>query len=199
MNELVEKNAIVFSDRWFQLSSGTIESLSEHLDDKVRVFNNKNKLYFFTVLRKKVLEDKIQHEKNCTGCSYSEDRDNALFIIDQELEALDKHYTPETKNGDVLSHEERANLHVKLNEILDRFQKLEFGQQIIHEEIEKVGEELDILKQHFSLGKKSWFELAAVKLMKMGVEYGIEETVIKGIFNELTQQVENVGITFLGN
>jgi hypothetical protein len=52
------------------------------------------------------------------------------------------------------------------------------GQEILFEEIES-------LKNHFSLGKKTWFQLARVKMFDVAVEKGIEMVVVQQVFNAL--------------
>ena len=57
--------------------------------------------------------------------------------------------------------------------------ELGFGQQIIFDE-------LDELKEHLNLGKKNWFQLLKGKLFDLTVSITLEETVIKGVYETLS-------------
>jgi hypothetical protein len=192
--ENIKKEAINFS-RPFATTSSSRKIAQNSLVTKVNDYRtDRTKLYFLTELRKIISDNKEGHEVNCKAenCQTSQNYDTALFVIDEELEVLSQYFAPEISQKETFSYENMANLQRKLDEILEQFQKVEFGHIIIHEEVEKVSEELDTLKQYFTnMDKKSWFQLAYVKLVGIGVSYGVEETVVKGMFNELINQVEN--------
>jgi hypothetical protein len=165
------------------------------LQKKINDFRtDKTKLFFLTELRKITIDNKIEHEKKCKikNCPTSEYFNTGLFVIDEELDILNEYFQPEKTEKDSFSYEDMSNLNRKLNEILEKFQKLEFGQNIIFDEVDKVSEEIDILKQYsMNMDKNSWFQLAYVKFIGIGVTYGLEETIIKNIFDELLKQVDN--------
>lgn len=160
---------------------------------------DKTKLFFLTELRKSISEEKIKHEKTCrtSNCSTSNAFDTGLFVIDEELEVMSQYFQPETKTNNPFSFEEISSLHRKLDEILDRFQKVDFGHEILGEELEIISEDIDTLKQHFSLDKKSWFQFAFIKFASIGAAYGIEKGIVEGMYSELTQQVENATSLFI--
>ncbi len=193
--DIVEKEALNFFSR-FKSDCQILLRAQNQLSEKLYSFKtDKNKLYFLTVLRKEFFDKKNEHEKDCTmeNCSESQQLNTGLFVLDEQLEELNRYYSPEIKTEDNFSNEDKANLHTKLNEILDRFEKMNFGQQVIHEEIEELRGDIDTLKQHFDLGKKSWFQLAFVKFAGISAAYGIEDTIVKGMYSELTREVENMG------
>ena len=63
--------------------------------------------------------------------------------------------------------------------------ELGFGQQIIFDE-------LDELKEHLNLGKKNWFQLLKGKLFDLTVSITLEETVIKGVYETLSDGFEDL-------
>ena len=52
------------------------------------------------------------------------------------------------------------------------------GQEVLFEEIES-------LKNHFNLGKKTWFQLLKGKLVDAAIEKGIEITIVQQIYDGL--------------
>ena len=123
--------------------------------------------------------------KNGTGCSFEKERKTAIFVIEQEIESINRFYTFEPKSDDVFLSDEESKLHGKLNDIIESLEKQSFGQQIIFEEIEE-------LKNHFNLGKKTWFQLLKGKLIEMTIESVLEKTVAQEIYNNLSEGFEHV-------
>ena len=66
-----------------------------------------------------------------------------------------------------------------MNEIIVRLNQQGLGQEILFEEIES-------LKNHFNLGKKTWFQLLKGKLLEVTSEKIIEATVASEILKELS-------------
>lgn len=185
---IVEQEAIDFYRHSF-LSRGKInnlENLKSSLTLKLYDFNrNKDKLDFLKILNIRCSEEIEKHMKNCNGCAYEKERKIAIFVIEQEIESINSYYTFEPKNEDVFLSEEESKLHGKLNDIIEKLEKQHFGQQIIFEEIEE-------LKNHFNLGKKTWFQLLKGKLIEMTVESILEKTVAQEIYNNLSEGFEHV-------
>ena len=185
---IVEQEAMEFYSRGF-LSRGKInnlENLKSALTLKLYDFNrDKDKLDFLKILNVKCLEEIEKHMKTCSGCSFEKERKTAIFVIEQEIESINKYYTFEPKNDDVFLSYEESKLHGKLNDIIERLEKQSFGQQIIFEEIEE-------LKNHFNLGKKTWFQLLKGKLIEMTIESVLEKTVAQEIYNNLSDGFEHV-------
>ena len=67
-----------------------------------------------------------------------------------------------------------------MNEIIERLKNQDLGQEILFEEIES-------LKNHFNLGKKTWFQLLKGKMIDVTIEKGIELTVVAGIYEQLSE------------
>lgn len=185
---IVEQEAIKFYKRDF-LSNGkvnTLENLKSTLVSKLYNFNrDRDKLDFLKILKVSCTNDIAQHMKNCNGCGYDKERNVATFVIEQEIEDINKYYVFEAKKEDEFTPEEESKLHYKLNKIIEDLEKQHYGQQIIFEEI-------DELKNHFNLGKKNWFQLVKGKFFDLTVEKVIEKVVILEMFDSLSEGFEQV-------
>lgn len=183
---IVEKEAQEFYQYDFLNGVNTLENLKSRLDSKLYNFNrDRDKLDFLKILRTSCVEDVEDHmSRGCTGCGYEEPRNRATFAIEQEIESINSYYSFEPKAEDTFSSQEESNLHTKLNEIIDKLEQQGFGQQIIFEEIEE-------LKNHFNLGKKSWFQLVKGKLIELTLESVLEKTVVQEIYNNLSEGYEH--------
>lgn len=185
---IVEKEAIEFYDYGF-LNSGkhnNLENIKSTLTSKLYNFNrDRDKLDFLKILSNSCIEDVKNHMKNCNGCGYDKERNVALFAIEQEIESINRYYTFEPKKDDIFTTEEESKLHSKLNKIIEDLEKQSFGQQIIFEEIEE-------LKNHFDLGKKTWFQLLKGKLVEITIEGALEKTIVKEIFENLSEGFEHI-------
>jgi hypothetical protein len=163
-----------------------LENLKSSLTSKLYNFNrDRDKLDFLKILRETCFADIEKHMKTCTGCGYDKDRNVAIFAIEQEIEYINKYYSFEPQNYDTFSTSEESKLHNKLNDILSQLEKQHFGQQIIFEEIEE-------LKNHFNLGKKTWFQLLKGKLIELTIEGALEKTIVQEIFDNLSEGFEQV-------
>jgi hypothetical protein len=185
---IVEKEAIEFYEYGF-LNSGkynNLENLKSTLTSKLYNFNrDRDKLDFLKILSSTCIDDVKNHMKTCTGCGYDEERNVALFAIDQEIESINKYYAFEPNKDDKFTTQEELKLHSKLNKIIEDLEKQSFGQQIIFEEIEE-------LKNHFDLGKKTWFQLLKGKLVEITIEGALEKTIVKEIFANLSEGFEQI-------
>lgn len=186
---IIEKEAIYFKDEFTGgLLVNNIQNLKSKLDSKLYSFiRDKDKIYFLNVLRNEINTDKLKHEENCTNinCGTSQEAEAALFVIDQELENINKYFEYEPILTDKFKVEEQVELHTKLNNIVDELKKLGYGQEIIFNEI-------DELKQNFNLGKKNWFQLVRSKFVDLTVSKVVEETVIKEIYSQLSEGFEKL-------
>ena len=187
---VIEKEAIKYGEYEFfgGESICNIENLSEKLSSKLYSFKRtKDKLFFLNVLRKEVLNQKLEHEKTCSkkNCGISEEKDSGLFAIDQEIEDISQFHEYQPKYPDEFNSEQKSELHNSLNEIKNKLNKLGFGQQIIFDE-------LDELKEHLNLGKKNWFQLLKGKLFDLSVSKALEETAVKEIYKTLSDGFENL-------
>jgi hypothetical protein len=153
------------------------------LEDKLYLFKrDRDKLDFLKTLHQEIKIDIQKHESKCNkeDCHYATDKEFGIFLINQEIDSINEYYTFEPKNEDKFSTEEETSLHIKLNEIIDRLNKQDLGQEILFEEIES-------LKNHFNLGKKTWFQLLKGKMIDVTIEKGIELTVVAGIYEQLSE------------
>jgi len=179
-----ESQAQQFAESYYNSSKpNTMENLKDRLDSKLYLFRkDKDKLDFLKVLIQEIKLDIENHESDCrhSECKYREDKDSGIFLINQEIDTINEYFTFEPKNEDKFSTEEETSLHIKLNEIIDRLNKQGLGQEILFEEIES-------LKNHFNLGKKTWFQLLKGKMFDVTIEKGIELTIVAGIYEQLSE------------
>lgn len=189
---IVEKEAIRFKTKFFQVSK-TLESAKDSLNNKIIVFNrDKDKLNFLSVLRNELYDQKIDHEKTCTtsNCGTSKNLDISLFVIDQEIDDLSKFYEPSISSEDEFSTDLRIEIHSRINEVLNKLEKLELGQEIIFNEI-------DEMKELFNLGKKKWLQLLKGKLLELGLTYTVEKSILDTIYNSLVQDLGDSANSFI--
>ena len=184
---IIENEANQFYFRLYRNAKiNNLENIKDNISSKLYNFNrDRDKLDFLKILREKTLIDNNKHKKNCTGCDYEKDRLTGIFAIDQEIENINKYYTFTPENEDKFSIEEESHLHNKLNLILEDLEKKGFGQQVIFDEIED-------LKNHFTLGKKNWFQLLKGKLIDLTIDKVLENTIIVGIYTLLSEGFENI-------
>lgn len=180
---IIEKEAKgFFSEFYGGVNTVTLGNLKLTLTSKLYDFNrNRDKLDFLKILREHIVLDKEEHLKICKEkwCKMPEERDLGIFVVDQEVDSINEYYTFEPKKDDVFTAEEESKLHSKLNEVIEHLSTLKLGQEVIFEEIES-------LKNHFNLGKKTWFQLLKGKLVELTVEKVLEKTVVQEIFDTLT-------------
>jgi hypothetical protein len=182
---IVEKEAERFFRRLYKNGKvNNLENLKDHITTKLYDFNrDRNKLDFLKIIRHKSIEDRDKHMKSCSGCGYEEERNIGLFAIDQEIDDINQFYSYEPRKDDEFSVEEESELHNKLNNILEKIEQQGLGQQIIFEEIED-------LKNHFTLGKKNWFQLLKGKVIDLTFKKVLNKTIVQEIYNQLSEGFE---------
>jgi hypothetical protein len=187
---IVEKEALEYAE--YEFFNGevhcTVANLTSNLSTKLySLKRKKDKLFFLNILRKGVLNQKLEHEKTCSkvNCGTSQQKETGLFVIDQEIEEVSQSYEYQPKYTDEFSSEQKSELHNSLNEIKEKLTELGFGQQIIFDE-------LDELKEHLNLGKKNWFQLLKGKLFDLTVSKVLKETVIKEVYEKLSEGFKNL-------
>ena len=111
---IVEREGIQFKDEFF---GGAliinIDNLKDRLSSKLYNFNrDKDKLFFLNVLRKQVENDKLEHERKCkkTNCTISQEFETGLFLIDQEIDDINKYYEFKPTSSDQFKTEEQVEL-----------------------------------------------------------------------------------------
>jgi len=181
---IVEKEAKEFSREFYNSGDRiTLENLTSSLTSKYFMFKReRDQLDFLKILRQNSLLEKENHLKECNqkGCKFPEDRDLGVFAIDQEIDEINSYFKFEPNKDDAFTPEEESNLHSKLNEVIEHLSTLKVGQEVIFEEIES-------LKNHFNLGKKTWFQLLKGKLGEVMIEQALEKTVVQEIFSKLSE------------
>lgn len=163
----------------------TLENLKSQITTRLYDFNrDRDKLDFLKILRQKSVDDRDEHLKTCRkNCGYEEERNIAIFAIDQEIDDINRFYSYEPKQEDVFSPEQESELHNKLNDILEGLEKQGVGQEVLFEEIED-------LKNHFNLGKKNWFQLLKGKVVDMTIKKVLDKTIVQEIYNQLSEGFE---------
>ena len=181
---IVEKEAKNFIEDFYEGPEiNNLGNLKSRLTTKLYDFNReRDKLDFLKTLREGTIEQKEKHMEKCKklDCQFVQDHDMGLFVIDQEIEDVNKFYNFEAQDKDKFTSEEESELHSKLNTIVDQLHKQGLGQEIIFEEIES-------LKSHFNLGKKTWFQLLKGKVIDLTLEKTLDETIVKNIYSTLSE------------
>lgn len=177
-----EAQAKNFARQYFNSSKpNTLNNLAERLNDKLYVFKREiDKLNFLKVLIPEIHFDIDKHEETCAtnGCRYREDKAEGLFLIQQEIDFINESFVYEPRQEDTFSTEAETALHNKLNEIIENIKQQGLGQEILFEEIES-------LKNHFSLGKKTWFQLLKGKMVDVAIDKGVEIIVVQQVIDAL--------------
>lgn len=186
---IIEEEAKKFSKNFYMGNNiNNLENLKDKLNTKLYDFSrDRDKLDFLKILREDTMIEKENHLKECrqVGCDFPKERDYGLFVIDQEIDSINEYFVFEPKSKDKFSPEEEANLHNKLNEIIDKLNKQGLGQEIIYEEIES-------LKNHFNLGKRNWFQLLKGKVIDLALEKVLEKTIVAGIYETLSDGYKDI-------
>ncbi|MBS2100295.1 hypothetical protein [Carboxylicivirga linearis] len=178
---VIEKEAEQFFFRLYNSGMvNNLENLKSIITTKLFDFNrDRDKLDFLKIIREETIKDKEEHAKGCNGnCGYEKEREIGIFVIDQEIDDINRFYTYEPKNKDKFDAEEESKLHIKLNEIIEKLERQGCGQEVIFNEIEE-------LKNHFNLGKTNWFQLLKGKLFDLSNKT-LEKAVIKEIYEFLS-------------
>lgn len=192
MMTVVEKDAIRFS-RDLNQNVATVDNIKSKLTSRLYNFNSeKDKLYFLSVLRDSIKGMKDKHESQCItpNCVQSEGWEVILYCIQDEYKSISQYYTPEVETEKEFTYEEKINLHNKINDVLENLSHIKMGQEIIFDE-------LDTLRQHFNLDKKSWFQLLQMKLITMCSDKIIDKAIVEDVYSTLSKEVANV-TTYIG-
>ncbi len=99
--------------------------------------------------------------------------DHLLFRLEDEAQGI-KSMIP----ADSFFEADKQETNAKLDEILERMQQLENGQEIIYDDLSK---ELNEMKEYYFLNKKTWSQLFIGKLTTMISSGIVTETVSKQI------------------
>ncbi len=112
---IVEKEANGFVEDLYEGQEiNNLSNLKSKLTTKLYDFNrDRDKLDFLKVLRQGTIADKEKHMEKCkkVDCRYVKDRDLGIFVIDQEIDDINKFYSPEINDKDKFSSEEESVLH----------------------------------------------------------------------------------------
>jgi len=186
---IVEKEANGFVEDFYDGPEiSNLGNLKSKLTMKLYDFNrDRDKLDFLKTVRQGTIAQKEKHMKKCKelDCAFVEGRDIGLFVIDQEIDDVNRLYNFEAQDKDKFTSREESDLHSKLNDIADQLHKQGLGQEIIFDEIES-------LKNHFNLGKKTWFQLVKGKIIDLTIEKAMDIAVGKEIYSKLSDGFSEV-------
>jgi hypothetical protein len=185
---ITESQAIEFAEDFFISGKpNTIENLKDRLDSKLCLFRkDKDQLDFLKVLFNEIMRDIETHESDCKtiGCKYRENKANGFFLIQQEVDGINNRFVFEPNHEDRFSTDDEISLHNKLNSIIYQLDRQDAAQHALFEEMES-------LKNHFGLGKRTWFQLLKGKLVDVAIEKGIEISIVQPIYNALSEGFTN--------
>jgi len=162
------------------------DELRQNVNSYLYLFNrNLDKRRFLDRLYTEVKQKYDEHLPKCTNpktCHKNRNYEAALFFICQELEDLtgsddtDRYVAAE---GEGFSFNDRVELDRKLDEVLNRLEKLGFGQETIFNEI-------DALRNQTQLKKKDWMQLLKGKLIDISLSKVLENDTIEWVYKTLT-------------
>jgi hypothetical protein len=180
---IVEKEANSFVEDFYDGPEiNNLGNLKSKLTMKLYDFNrDRDKLDFLKTVRQGTIAQKDKHMEKCKklDCAFVQGRDLGLFVVDQEIDDVNRLYTFEAQDTDKFTSQEESNLHSKLNDIADQLHKQGLGQEIIFDEIES-------LKNHFNLGKKTWFQLVKGKIIDLTIDKALDGPIGKEIYSKLS-------------
>jgi hypothetical protein len=185
----VELEATKFSKQIF--SDGyvfSIDKAKSKLDQKLSLlYRDEDKLNFLRKLKEENQIEITEHKIKCdkSECQFMKDRNAGMFLYNQEIEYLNEHYVFKPLDEDKFTPQDQANYDQKINDILQKLESLGHGQEVIYEEIES-------LKNYYNLGKKTWTQLLAGKVVSVGIDKTLEEIIFNDPIKYLSEQVDNI-------
>lgn len=184
---IIHSEAKDFS-KYFVQASSSVKLSKDQLDKKIGVFTtDKNRFEFLKELRKQLNERLVEHKVHCKRdkeqCQFEKGLNIGYLLIDQELEHLADYFKPGETAQENFAPEEKVAINSSIDEAIRKLNELCAGQQVLFEELED-------LKQHLDLDKKSWTQLVKGKLVDIGVGYGLEKFVIGGLYQIITQSIK---------
>lgn len=79
--------------------------------------------------------------------------------------------------------DDKEIINSKIDDLMEKLEKLGFGQEIIYDELEELKE------LYIHLNKKNWGELVKGKIIDLGLQQIINEDIMKLIYNSITNDV----------
>lgn len=122
---------------------------------------------------KKEYEEHLPKCKDLEGCPQNLFYESVIFFLNEERQNLSKDLTSEEfKESDILRYK------TGIDEILEKLNKLELGQQLTYDDFI---EEFEEMKSYFYMNKKTWQQMLAGKLLEMVAAGVVSETVSREI------------------
>lgn len=174
--DIIEKIAEEIYTIYIKRGPKKHEEIILKIRGKIYDIDNKlDQIKFLTFILNKTKGDFEKHLPLCTApktCSKNFQYESIIYYIQQELQRLGIVF-----NEDTFTVAERLTADEKIDEILEKIKKLEFGQAIYYEDVTKDIQEMKSL--HF-LGKRKWSQLIIGKLTEMSLSGIVSETISKG-------------------
>lgn len=181
MKTIIEQDAVVFAKIFPQRIAG-FSHAKEQLDKKLVTYSlAKYKTDFLSIVLSEVEKKESKHAADCKrpDCNMHQNYPIAVFTLSQELERTLAENKHSPKQEDAFSLKEQLSIMQTLDDFKNDFNDLKLGQEILFDEI-------DSLKQHFSLGKKNWSQLAKGKLVDLVAQNILEKAIAPKLFDVLT-------------
>lgn len=162
------------------------ERFKEEIDSKLDDFNSDNdKLIFLNILKTYDKKRLKEHNVECSksSCKKDDEHETLMYYIDGFINKLNLDET-----DDYYTYEERESISTQLDKILKEVEKLRFGQEVIHDEVE---EDIEDLKSNLNLTKKNW----ADKVKGKAFTWVMEKTVNKFLIKSCVELVDNQNFT----
>lgn len=154
---------------------------------------NKDKIGHLRNIELEIKKIKDDHESGCPhepgSCHRSKTLAKCLFFVGQELDNivddnLDGAYFTGKENS--FGEGDLEDLHAKVDTVLDRLEKLGYGQEIIYDEIE------DLKVSSKKLSKKDFKLLLLGKLVAFGEKRLLGEKSIQELFSQTGEVFEKM-------
>lgn len=135
-----------------------------------------HKIQFLETVMFEAKKEYEEHLPNCTAletCPQNLFYESVIFFLNEERQNLSRDLTTEEfKESDILRYK------TGIDEILEKLNKLELGQQLTYDDF---SEEFEEMKSYFYMNKKTWQQMLAGKLLEMVGAGVVSGTVSKNI------------------
>lgn len=165
------------------------DELKSKLNGYLLLFNrNLDKRRFLNAVHEYVKKKHDEHLpvcKNPQNCGTNKHFEAVMFFVSQELEEILGYDDSEKYRSDLAKEDfsfgDKVKLDKRLDEVLERLEKLGLGQEIIFNEI-------DELRTQTELKKKSWKQMLKGKMIDLSLSKLVDNDTIEWIYKTLTDE-----------
>lgn len=153
------------------------EIISDVRSELYEIHNDSDKVIFITTVLEQNQIEYQNHQEHCTkgpNCDTNYEHESITYYLTGELGKLGVR-----TDNDQFTVEEKDYVITVLESMKKDLETIKDGQQIIFEELE-------LLKEYFILGKKTWSQLFMGKFTEMTLGGIISETVSKQVISTIT-------------